>query len=109
MWPNHPTAPQKGLARPSAGCYSFRPMSVRIRLTRTGKKNEAYWRIAVFDSRTRRDGRYLENLGVYDPSVKKAEEKVKLNLERYNHWVKQGALPSDSLARILKHAGQIKK
>ncbi|HZE97853.1 MAG TPA: 30S ribosomal protein S16 [Planctomycetota bacterium] len=84
-------------------------MSVRIRLTRTGKKNEAYWRIAVFDSRTRRDGRYLENLGVYDPSVKKADEKVKLNLERYNHWVKQGALPSDSLARLLKHTGQIKK
>ncbi|HLY11668.1 MAG TPA: 30S ribosomal protein S16 [Planctomycetota bacterium] len=84
-------------------------MSVRIRLTRTGKKNEAYWRIAVFDSRTRRDGRYLENLGIYDPSIKKAEEKVKINLERYNHWVKQGALPSDSLARILKHTGQIKK
>ena len=84
-------------------------MSVRIRLSRTGKKNEPYWRIAVFDSRTRRDGRYLENLGVYDPSKAKPEEKVKIDLERYNHWVKQGALPTDSLARILKHAGQIKK
>jgi len=84
-------------------------MSVRIRLTRTGKKNEAYWRIAVFDSRTRRDGRFLENLGVYDPSEKKPDAKVKINLERYQHWVKQGALPSDSLARILKHTGQIKK
>jgi len=84
-------------------------MSVRIRLTRTGKKNEAYWRIAVFDSRTRRDGRYLENLGTYDPSEKKPDEKVKINLERYNHWVQNGALPSDSLARILKHTGQIKK
>lgn len=84
-------------------------MSVRIRLTRTGKKNEAYWRIAVFDSRTRRDGRYLENLGVYDPCEKKPDAKVKINIERYNHWVKQGALPSDSLARLLKHTGQIKK
>ena len=84
-------------------------MSVRIRLTRTGKKNESYWRIAVFDSRTRRDGRYLENLGIYDPSQKKPEAKVKINLERYDHWVKQGALPTDSLARILKHTGQIKK
>ena len=84
-------------------------MSVRIRLTRTGKKNEAYWRIAVFDSRTRRDGRFLENLGVYDPSVAKADAKVKINIERYNAWVKQGALPTESLARILKHAGQIKK
>ena len=84
-------------------------MSVRIRLTRTGKKNEAYWRIAVFDSRTRRDGRFLENLGVYDPSEKKPEAKVKINLERFDHWVKQGALPTDSLARILKHTGKIKK
>lgn len=84
-------------------------MSVRIRLTRTGKKNEAYWRIAVFDSRTRRDGRYLEKIGVYDPSESKPETKVKIDMERYNHWVKQGALPTDSLARILKHAGQIKK
>ena len=84
-------------------------MSVRIRLTRTGKKNEGYWRIAVFDSRTRRDGRYLENLGVYDPSVSKAGEKVKINLERYNHWVKQGALPSNSLDRILKHTGATPK
>src|SRR5438552_2320087 len=46
-------------------------MSVRIRLTRTGKKNEGYWRIAVFDSRTRRDGRYLENTGAYDPALAK--------------------------------------
>ena len=84
-------------------------MSVRIRLSRTGKKNEGYWRIAVFDSRTRRDGRYLENLGVYDPSEKKPENKVKINLERYNHWVKQGALPSDSLDRILKHTGATPK
>ena len=84
-------------------------MSVRIRLTRTGRKNEPFWRIAVFDSRTRRDGRYLEKLGTYDPKEKKADAKVKLDLERYNHWVKQGALPSDSLDRILKHTGQIKK
>ena len=77
-------------------------MSVRIRLTRTGKKNEGYWRIAVFDSRTRRDGRYLENLGVYDPSEKKPEEKVKINLERYNHWVKLGAQPSAAVKKLIK-------
>jgi small subunit ribosomal protein S16 len=84
-------------------------MSVRIRLTHTGRKNEGYWRIAVFDSRTRRDGRYLENLGIYDPREKKPDAKVKLNLERYNHWVSKGALPSDSLARLLNHTGQVKK
>jgi small subunit ribosomal protein S16 len=84
-------------------------MAVRIRLSRTGRKNVALWRIAVFESRTRRDGRYLENLGTYDPRQKKAEAKVKIDLERYNHWVSKGALPSESLERILKHTGQIKK
>jgi small subunit ribosomal protein S16 len=84
-------------------------MSVRIRLTRTGRKNEGHWRIAVFDSRTRRDGRYLENLGTYDPSEKKPESKVKLDLERYNHWVSQGALPTGPVARLLNHTGSVKK
>lgn len=84
-------------------------MSVRIRLTRTGRKNDGYWRIAVFDSRTRRDGRYLENLGTYDPSEKKPEAKVKLDVERYNHWLSLGALPSDPVARLLNHTGTVKK
>jgi len=84
-------------------------MSVRIRLTRTGRKNDGYWRIAVFDSRTRRDGRYLENLGTYDPSEKKPEEKVKLDVERYKHWLSRGALPTDPVARLLNHTGQVKK
>jgi small subunit ribosomal protein S16 len=82
-------------------------MSVRIRLTRTGRKNEPAWRIAVFDSRTRRDGRYLENLGTYEPQAKKADEKVKLNRERFDHWLSKGALPTDSLERLLKHCGQL--
>jgi small subunit ribosomal protein S16 len=84
-------------------------MAVRIRLTRTGRKNEPHWRIAVFDSRTRRDGRFLENLGVYEPGEKKPENKVKIDQERYDHWVSKGALPTESLERLLKHCGQIKK
>lgn len=84
-------------------------MAVKIRLTRTGRKNLTRWRIAVFDSRTRRDGRFLENLGTYDPRVKKPEEKVKLDLEAYQKWVSNGALPTDAVARLLKHCGQIKK
>ncbi len=83
-------------------------MAVRIRLTRTGRKNLALWRIAVFDKLTRRDGKYLEMLGTYDPS-KEPGKKVKIDQTRYDHWVKNGALPSDSLARILKHTGAIKK
>jgi small subunit ribosomal protein S16 len=84
-------------------------MSVRIRLSRTGKKNLPFWRIAVFDSRTRRDGRYLENLGTYDPREKKADAKVKIDQARYDHWVSRGALPSDSLERLLTHTGHLKK
>jgi small subunit ribosomal protein S16 len=84
-------------------------MSVRIRLSRTGRKNDPSWRIAVFDSRTRRDGQYLDNLGTYDPSETKAENKVKLDVERYQHWVSHGALPSDSVARLLTHTGHLKK
>lgn len=83
-------------------------MAVRIRLTRTGRKNDPQWRIAVFDSRTRRDGKYLEKIGLYDPKAKKADLKVKLDQERYQHWVSKGALPSDSLERLLKHCGHLK-
>lgn len=79
-------------------------MAVAIRLSRTGRKNLAQWRIAVYDRHTRRDGRYLENLGTYDPH-EKPEKKVKLDLERYKHWVNHGALPTESLARLLKHTG----
>jgi small subunit ribosomal protein S16 len=84
-------------------------MAVRIRLTRTGRKNLPFWRIAVFDARTRRDGKYLENLGTYDPRAPKPEEKVKIDLDRYAHWVSKGALPSESLERLLKHTGHLKK
>lgn len=84
-------------------------MAVHIRMTRTGRKNLALWRIAVFDSRTRRDGKYLENLGTYDPSIVKPVEKVKIEMERYEHWVSHGALPTESVARLLKHTGHLQK
>ena len=84
-------------------------MAVRIRLSRTGRKNLVFWRIAVFESRTRRDGKYLENLGTYNPREQKPDAKVKIDLARYNHWVSKGALPSESLERLLKHTGQLKK
>ena len=84
-------------------------MAVKIRLTRTGHKNHALWRIAVFDKRTRRDGRYLEKLGTYDPHKDKPTEKVALDMERYDHWISTGARPSESVERLLKHTGHLKK
>ncbi len=78
-------------------------MAVRIRLTRYGRKYDPLYRIGVFDSRTRRDGRYLENLGTYRPKQRDPEKKIDLNKDRYDHWVSKGALPSEELARILTH------
>jgi len=84
-------------------------MSVKIRFTRFGKNNRAYFRIAVFDTHTRRDGRYLENLGTYDPVEKATDKKVKLNKERFDYWVSKGALPTESVANVLKHTGVLPK
>jgi len=78
-------------------------LAVRIRLTRMGRKNLAQWRVAVFDSRTRRDGKYLEMLGLYLPH-EKPEKKFRLDVERYNHWLSVGALPSPAVGRLLKHS-----
>ncbi len=71
---------------------------VRIRLTRTGRRNYAQWRIGVFDSRTRRDGRAIELLGYYDPHQKK----LSVNEERFRHWLSKGAQPSQTVANLLK-------
>jgi small subunit ribosomal protein S16 len=82
---------------------------VRIRLTRLGKKHRSYFRIGVYDSRTRRDGRYLENLGTYDPEQADKSKKVSLNKERYDFWVSKGAKPTENLKHVLKHTGALKQ
>ena len=75
-------------------------MAVRIRLRRTGKRNAACHRIVVADSRSPRDGRFIETIGVYDPRHK--EEKI--DLERVDYWVSQGAQPSDTVKHIILRA-----
>ena len=79
-------------------------MAVRIRLTRVGRLNRPFYRIGVFDSRTRRDGQILEQLGFYDPlhSTGKDKPEWKLDRERLDFWMKKGALPSESIAAYLK-------
>ncbi len=78
-------------------------MSVRIRMSRVGRKNFAQWRIGIFDKRTRRDGRMIESLGTYDPHQVNKDQKVVIDVERYHHWVSKGAVPSDSVKRLLNH------
>jgi small subunit ribosomal protein S16 len=78
-------------------------MAVKIRLARHGAKKKPFYRIVVTDSESPRDGRYLENVGTYDPLFDPA--KVTLNSERIQYWMSQGAKPSDTVKNLLKKEG----
>ena len=81
-------------------------MAVAIRLSRGGAKKRPYYRIVVADSRAARDGKYLEQIGTYNPLLAKDDEKrVVLNAERAKHWLSNGAQPTDRVARFLDRAG----
>ena len=73
---------------------------VKIRLRRTGRTNAACWRIVVADARSPRDGRFIENLGIYDPR----HDAEKLDLERAKYWLSKGAQASDTVKDIIKRA-----
>ena len=80
-------------------------MPLRIRLARAGAKKRPFYRIVVADSRSPRDGRFIEKIGTYNPMVAKDHpDRVRLNEERARHWLSVGALPSDRVARFLGHA-----
>ena len=77
-------------------------MALKIRLSRAGAKKRPFYRVVVADSRSPRDGRFLERLGTYDPMLPKDHpERVRLNAERIRHWLDVGALPSERVARFL--------
>ncbi len=75
---------------------------VVIRLSRGGAKNAPFYNIVVADSRNRRDGRYIERLGFYNPVGKEGAENVRIAGERLKHWVSKGAQMSDTVARLAK-------
>ena len=77
---------------------------VTIRLARGGAKRLPFYNIVVTDSRNRRDGRYIERLGFFNPMARGQEEGLRLSLERVNHWVSQGAQLSDRVKRLIKDA-----
>jgi len=79
-------------------------MAVRIRLKRIGTKNAPAYRIVVADSRSPRDGRFIEEIGSYDP--RKRSDTFKLDLERARYWVSKGAQPSETVASMIKKAGR---
>jgi small subunit ribosomal protein S16 len=78
---------------------------VRLRLTRFGKKNRPFYRIGVFDARTRRDGRCIEFIGYYDPFAKEPQTELKVETERARHWLSVGAQPSEKVGVLLSKAG----
>ncbi len=79
-------------------------MSVKIRLTRMGTRKRPYYRVVVMDSRKKRDGAYIENLGVYHP-LEKEENEIKLNEERIKDWLSKGASPSHTVKILLNKKG----
>ncbi len=77
---------------------------VSIRLSRGGAKKRPFYHIIVTDSRNRRDGRYIERLGYFNPIAVGGERKLKVDLERADYWLSQGAQPSDRVANLMKQA-----
>ena len=76
---------------------------VKIRLTRLGSHKKPFYRVIVADSRTRRDGPFIEILGTYDP-IKEPSE-IKLDLDRAKAWLAKGAQPTDTAKRLMQKAG----
>lgn len=77
---------------------------VSIRLSRTGSKKRPFYHIVATDSRNARDGRYLERLGFFNPVATGGEVRLRLNRERIDYWVSQGAQPSERVAQLVKVA-----
>jgi small subunit ribosomal protein S16 len=81
-------------------------MSLKIRLARGGAKKRPFFSIVVADSRSPRDGRFIEKIGTYNPMLDKGhKDRLVLKEERIKHWLGVGALPSDRVARFLGDAG----
>lgn len=78
-------------------------MAVKIRLKRMGQKKAPFYRIVVADSRSPRDGRFIAEVGTYDPTTEPAA--VKVNEEEAKKWLATGAQPTDTVARLFKQAG----
>jgi len=79
---------------------------VTIRLSRTGAKKRPFYHIVVTDSRNPRDGRYIERVGFFNPIATGGEERLRVEQERVQHWVSQGAQLSDRVAQLVKQASK---
>jgi len=88
--------------RPRSVHLGGNTMAVVLRLSRAGTHKAPFYHVVATDSRKPRDGRYIEDVGVYDPT--RTPEKIELKADRIDHWLKAGAKPSQTVAMILKRA-----
>lgn len=79
---------------------------VTIRLARGGAKKRPFYHVVVTDSRNRRDGRYIERIGFFNPVAKGQEVRLNIDTERAQHWVSKGAQTSATVAKLLKESAQ---
>ncbi|CAB4327431.1 30S ribosomal protein S16 [Brucella sp. 191011898] len=84
-------------------------MALKIRLARAGSKKRPYYHVVVADVRAPRDGRFIETVGSWNPVLPKDAERVKLDAERIQHWIAQGAQPTDRVLRFLDQVGIAKR
>lgn len=84
-------------------------MALKIRLARAGSKKRPYYHVVIADVRAPRDGRFIEQVGSWNPTLPKDGERVKLNEERIKHWIEHGAQPTDRVLRFLDQAGVMKR
>ena len=81
-------------------------MALKIRLSRAGSKKRPVYRVVVADSRSPRDGRFIEKVGLYNPLLQKDnKDRIQLNLDSIKEWISKGAKPTDKVARFLGEAG----
>lgn len=85
-------------------------MSLKIRLSRGGAKKRPFYRIVVADSRSPRDGRYIEKVGTFNPLLPRdSADRIQLDTDRVKHWLSNGALPTDRVLRFLDAEGLMKR
>jgi small subunit ribosomal protein S16 len=105
-----PAQPMKaGNTNPQSWKSRRHKMALKIRLARAGSKKRPYYQIVVADSRSPRDGRFIEQIGFWNPQLPKDGERVKVDEDRVKHWLGHGAQPTDRVLRFLDAAGLAKR
>lgn len=100
----HRFSPKPDLSGQNLFICNFTDMALKIRLQRHGASHRPYYRMVVTEAAARRDGRFVEILGSYEPQAKHSDEELKLKLDRVDYWHSKGARPSDTAASLIRKA-----